>query len=646
MAERAVAITTVTSLVLAVSAGADTRIFGSISLPAGGATSICGGSGPKCTVVQQQVASASSGSYVLRAPADGTIVSWSYRSANAAIGNQYSLRVLRPANSAETSFTAVATSGAPPLPDGNDLVRGPFGVNIPVKAGDRIGLESQGPSDFGVPVFQTAQRDPSTGDGVVFFSPDVRDGSTATPTTTGGNDGSQVLVQATIEIASPPPPPPPPPPPAIGCPPNCPPSLGPALNGRIAFASEQSGHLEIYTMYPDGSHETRLTYDNALNAQPSYSPDGSKIVFDSDRPPNSGIYTMNADGSNERLLVRTDGSVSEHPFYSPDSSRIVYSTRGFMYMINADGTGQRQLGLGFAPAISPDGSTITFVRPVGAGDEEIALMNADGSNPRALFSHVAGRKVDFPVFSPDGSKIAFQMDTPATSYEIFTINSNGTGMRRLTFGPDGDQGPVFSPDGTKIAFFSYRPPPVEIYVMNLDGTNQQRITNDPGYHASPSWQALRATPGLISYRLSRLVFMAARTGPSAILTGRADNARDSTTVRLKRGTTVSVNLNEDATLRFGVQVPLAGRRGRGARCLKPTRSNHRHRSCTRYRTLKGGFNIKGHIGNNSFLFTGRLNRRTLKPGRYALEVAPHALHKTGTIHRVRFCIVASLPAPR
>ena len=72
----------------------------------------------------------------------------------------------------------------------------------------------------------------------------------------------------------------------------------------------------------------------------------------------------------------------------------------------------------------------------------------------------------------------------------------------------------------------------------------------------------------------------------------------------------------------------------------------RHRSCTRYRTLKGGFNIHGHIGNNSFLFTGRLNGRKLRPGRYALAAAPRALHKTGQIQRVRFRIVAAPRAPR
>ena len=625
---RVVAIAAVALLVLAASARADTKVLGSVTLPAGGATSICPAT---CTVVQDQVAPASSSDYVLRAPADGTIVSWSYRSANASIGNQYSLRVLRPANAAETSFTAIATSTAPPLPDGDDLVRGPFIVNIPIRAGDRIGLESQGPSDFGIPVFHTAQTDPATGDSAGFFIPDIGDGSTATPGTTGP-DGSQVLVQATIETAAPPPPP------TGGCPPTCPPSLGPALNGRITFASDKSGHREIYSMYPDGSNETRLTYDNALNDSPSYSPDGSKIVFESERSNHEAIYTMNADGSNERLLIDT-GSFDMRPFYSPDGSKIIYSTGAYIYLINANGTGQTRLALGFEPALSPDGSTIAFVKGVRSGEEEIWLMNADGSNQRPLFVNVNGRAVAYPVFSPDGSKIAFQMDSATTSYLIYVINADGTGMRQLTFGPSDDQGPVFSPDGTKIAFFSYRLKPVEIYEMNTDGTNQQRITHDESFDHLPSWQTLRATPKLFSYYLSPVAFVAARRGPSLVLNGRAGDAGGANMTSITTGTTVSFNLNEDARLGFGVQVPLAGRQGRGKRCVKPTRANRKHRSCTRYRTLKGRFRLNGHIGTNTFRFTGRLNGHKLGAGGYALAVTPRALHKTGRIQRVRFRIV-------
>ncbi len=190
-------------------ASADTFTVGSLNLPAGATNSICGGN--QCTVVQGRVDAASVGSYTLRVPADGTITSWSFRSASFSASNSYSLRVLRPANAQETSFTAKGTADSPLVPDANDAVRGPFPVSIPVKAGDRLGLRGNGPGDFGVPVFTSGQ----SGDGVRYFiAPDIADGSTATPSNPGDN-GQQVLVQVTVQTGPPPPfvPPPPPPPP-------------------------------------------------------------------------------------------------------------------------------------------------------------------------------------------------------------------------------------------------------------------------------------------------------------------------------------------------------------------------------------------------------------------------------------------------
>ncbi len=194
---------------LPATAGAQTYTVGSLDLPPGGTPSICGGD--PCTVVQGQVAPQSTGTYVLRAPVDGTIVSWRYRSASQ--GSSYSLRVLRPANQQETAFNALASAASPPIGDAEDLVRGPFAVSIPVRAGDRIGLRSHGP-EYGVPVATTGHNDPATGDGVRYFAPDVADGATQS-WTDAGNTGQQVLVQATIQPGPPPPfvaPPPPPPP--------------------------------------------------------------------------------------------------------------------------------------------------------------------------------------------------------------------------------------------------------------------------------------------------------------------------------------------------------------------------------------------------------------------------------------------------
>ena len=186
------------------SAGAVT--IGSLDLPAGGSGSFCV---DPCTGVQGQVSPASTSAYTLKSPVDGTITGWSYRNGNVQAGNHYALRVLRPANPAETQFTAVTTLDAPVLPDDFDMVRGPFPASIPIKTGDRIALKATGPADYGVPVSLSGQNDPSTGDGARYIDPDVADGSTATPADPG-NNGQLVLVQAQINETPPPPPPPPP----------------------------------------------------------------------------------------------------------------------------------------------------------------------------------------------------------------------------------------------------------------------------------------------------------------------------------------------------------------------------------------------------------------------------------------------------
>jgi len=205
----AVGAATALACLLPAAARAETFTVGHLGLPPGGSASICGGD--PCTAFQGQVSPA--GGYTLRVPADGTITSWSYRNGNVPPANSYSLRVLRPSNPQETSFTAVASSASPPIPDANDSVRGPYAVSIAVRAGDRIGLRSNGPNELGVPIDTTGHNDPATGDGVHYFSPDVADGGTATPAS-AGNTGQQVLVQATVQTGPPPPFVPPPPPPA------------------------------------------------------------------------------------------------------------------------------------------------------------------------------------------------------------------------------------------------------------------------------------------------------------------------------------------------------------------------------------------------------------------------------------------------
>ena len=62
----------------------------------------------------------------------------------------------------------------------------------------------------------------------------------------------------------------------------------------------------------------------------------------------------------------------------------------------------------------------------------------------------------YPSYSPDGTQIAFRGDLdlaePSGDEEIYVMNADGTNVRQLTSNGDFDSAPAWSPDGTKIAF--------------------------------------------------------------------------------------------------------------------------------------------------------------------------------------------------
>ena len=71
--------------------------------------------------------------------------------------------------------------------------------------------------------------------------------------------------------------------------------------------------------------------------------------------------------------------------------------------MNADGSNQKQLTQGFAPVWSPNGRRIAFLR--GSSRYQLYVMNADGSGQRQLAPSTAA-EFD-PDWSPDGRRIAF-----------------------------------------------------------------------------------------------------------------------------------------------------------------------------------------------------------------------------------------------
>lgn len=292
-------------------------------------------------------------------------------------------------------------------------------------------------------------------------------------------------------------------------------SIAPRPNGLIYF-QEGGGDGPTWTdaIQADGSGRDRIFGPNSYYDEIAWSPDGRRIAYvgialpaqqSSDGQVHFGIYTASADGSNPRLL--TEGLNEGWPSWSPDGTRIAFSSSRAdagvknciagadalcptnIYLVHADGTGVTRLtddpAPEFAPAWSPDGASIAFVRSAD-GTEAIDAVNADGTDERQVATGTGGNQRPF-TWSPDGRQIAFVRMQKA-SWDLDVVNADGTGQRTvLSRNGVWTEGPAWSPDGTEIAFSSTLgayPPGCgldsdvcsDLFVIHPDGSGIRRLT--------------------------------------------------------------------------------------------------------------------------------------------------------------------------
>ena len=206
-------------------------------------------------------------------------------------------------------------------------------------------------------------------------------------------------------------------------------------------------------------------------------------------------------GDRVRRLTR-DRVADGMPAWSPDRTRIAFVRNGNIHVMNADGTGIRQLTRGsinLYPAWSPRGDLIAFssTRVRNGGESEIYVMRADGSQVRRLTHGPRYGASTQPAFSPDGRYVVFNSNRIAYwNYELFRVRvADGGGLKRLTFygsGKDGAPGddlmPSYSPDGKRIAFVSDRKGGYAIWTMKADGTGLREVSRHPRRnHAFPRY---------------------------------------------------------------------------------------------------------------------------------------------------------------
>ena len=227
-----------------------------------------------------------------------------------------------------------------------------------------------------------------------------------------------------------------------------------------------------------------------------------------DRAERPALWTVNADGSDPRAVGEQRGWAIE---WSPDRTRLIFdlAVDGSTHIatVRLDGSGFTQLttGEGFFgdPAYSPDGTTIAFAHS-STGSLEPAtaalwVMDADGSDPRALLDPADTGSDWEPVFSPDGSQIAFTRDQEGpdglvSGSAIHVVNADGTDVRRLTPFDDYVEHPRWSPDGATVIYnieygANLDDPRNGVWTVPADGGDPVALlpTDDEYHYFKPSY---------------------------------------------------------------------------------------------------------------------------------------------------------------
>jgi TolB protein len=274
-------------------------------------------------------------------------------------------------------------------------------------------------------------------------------------------------------------------PPAAPAPSNSAPVVSPD-GTLVAFVSNRAGNPDLFVVPAGGGAERQLTRTAEPEGRPDWSADGKRLFYSIVMQDVSRLYALElATGQSAEIgrLTARGGTVA------PDGTRVAYTAGTWqasrLAVAGLDGSNERllttaeQTGVAWNARFSPDGQHIAFTGQDANKQLQVFVVSVNGTRVRQMtrFTRDQGRG-QVPAWAPDGRQIAFQVNRTPGVCDIWRVAIDG-GEPTVVVRADGavlNEVPAWFPSGQRLAFQSNRSGRMEIWSVNVDGTNARQIT--------------------------------------------------------------------------------------------------------------------------------------------------------------------------
>ncbi|HZU86580.1 MAG TPA: protein kinase [Anaerolineaceae bacterium] len=268
--------------------------------------------------------------------------------------------------------------------------------------------------------------------------------------------------------------------------------------GQVAFVSDRSGSAQIYLVNSDGNGLKQITNMADGACQPSWSPDGQRLVIVSpcksklEMYRGTSLFLINADGSGITPLGSMPGGDFD-PAWSPDGKRIAFSTirdgdLAHIYIYDLETNKATRITptstYDHRPTWSPDGKMLAF-ESTSLGKPQIFTIDLETGKQRE-FTILDTQDDHSPVWSPDGQVIVFHIGNREIAIKQYGDRNAIEVIIAPETGPSVDAD--FSPDGYWLAYENWRNGNHDIFIMTRNGGGITQLTDDPALDFQPAWR--------------------------------------------------------------------------------------------------------------------------------------------------------------